>query len=323
MSSATTVRRPVGWIPYEQRSREQKRQSDQFREETPKFKDVNRGVANMAGAPERVLLYDLEKKVLGKRANRYGQYEGSCVGVSAARSFVHSQIGDAAVRGTNENVRDVFPFFTWGIGRRYAGLNRRGAGSYGAAQAKAGQLVGYVDANEPKVPKFTVKQENWLWYSSKIELDYSVPKNFPVPESELTPLAKKTVHVAQLETPDDLAQAILQGYGATIASNFGTNPRVKEDVLLGEWNANWPHQMSVSGWWNHPVLGRIWPWDNQWSADAHPRCPTLGEMGIFGSFWTTDDTMARIMNSQYAECFVYGDTENWEVREINWEFFFG
>lgn len=317
------AQRPVGWIPYEDRTREQKYQSDQFREETPFFADVNARTFGAAERPDRVLLYDLEKKVLGKRANRYGQYEGSCVGVAAARAFVHSQIGDAAVRGTNEDVRDVFPFATWGIGRRIAGLNRRGAGSYGAAQARAGKEFGYIDANEAKVPRFQVKQENWLWYSSKIELDYSVPKNFPVPESELAPLGKKTVHVAQFKTTDELADAVIQGYGATVASNFGTRPRVRDGVLLGDWNDNWPHQMSISGYWMHPGLGRIWPWDNQWSADAHPPCPMLSEMGIFGSFWTLDETLQRVLDSRYAEGFVYGDTENWEVREINWEFFFG
>lgn len=317
------MRRPVGWIPYEDRTRDQKYDSDKFKAETPTFREVNGKTFGAGDRPARCLLYDLETKVLGKRANRYGQYEGSCVGVSAARAFVHSQIGDAAVRGTAEDVRDVFPFATWGIGRRYAGLNRRGAGSYGAAQAKAGRLFGYIDAKDPKVPRFEVKQENWLWYSSKIELDYSVPKNFPVPEGDLAPLGKKTVHVAQIQNTDELADALIQGYGATMASNFGTRPRVKDGVLLGDWNDNWPHQMSISGYLIHESLGRIWPWDNQWSADAHPRCPLLSEMGIFGSFWTTDATMQRIIDSSGAECFVYGDTENWEVREIDWEFFFG
>lgn len=308
----------TGWIPYEDRNDFQKRMSDNFIEQTPAFGEI----VNVTNRPETALLYTLEKQVTGGLLNRYGQFDGSCVGVGWARAATQSMCGDFAHRGTNEVITDLFPFATWGVSRRLAGLNSRGAGSYGAAMAKAGQTFGMLAANNPLIPRFSLKDGNWIAYSGDVELDWSVPRQWPVKESELAPIAEQTqvIYVARIRNVEELKDAISQGRGVTIASMFGTSPRVVDGVLTGEWNRRWAHQMSIGGYFKHPTNGRtMYAIDNQWWKNAHGACPFLSQMGVYGSFSISESTMTEILNSSGAECFAHGDTEDFGVRVINWD----
>lgn len=306
-----------GWVPYDERTSDQQVMSEAFDGATPGFGDVNPGLGDL---PETALMYDLEVKATGKRLNRIWQMEGSCVGAAAGRSYGQSMCGDIVNRKTQEQVKDLFPWTTWGIGRRIGGLNRRGAGSFGAAQGKAGNIYGMNAADNPKLPQPTNKN-GWLVWSAKIELDYSVPNQWPVPEEELAKEANEhqVLHVARITKWDELLQAFAQGYGVTCASMFGTSPSVRGDVLIGDWNRSWAHQMSWSGYKTHPQHGIIVACDNQWGPSAHPECPTLSAMGVRGSFWLTQKTVEKLLASRSVEVFAHGNTEDWPVRQLDWD----
>ena len=317
MSTDTTHPINGGWIPFEERTFEQQVQSEAFCDATPAFGEVNRGV----DIPKSALLFELELKANGGRlCNRIWQQEGSCVGAAGARAYTQSMCGDAVYRKTGEAIKDLFPWATWGIGRRYAGMNRRGAGSYGAAQAKAVAEWGMLAADNPKVPQPT-NRDGWLVWSGKIELDYSYPRDWPVSESELAPDASdhQMGYVAQVRAWDDLLQALAQGYGVTVASMFGSRTAVREGFLIGEWNDSWAHQMSIAGYHEHPSLGQLILIDNQWGRNAHPECPFLSPKGIRGSFWIRKETMVRIMSGRDAEVFVHGNSEDWPGRALDWQ----
>jgi hypothetical protein len=227
--------------------------------------------------------------------------------------------GDAVHRNTGEQIVDIFPWATWGIGRRFAGMNRRGAGSYGAAQAKAVSQWGMLAASNPKLPQ-PQNRNGWLVWSAKIELDYSYPAAWPVKEEEIAPEAgdHQIGYVAQVKTWEELLQAFAQGYGVTVASMFGSRPSVRDGFLVGEWNTQWAHQMSLGGYHTHPTLGELILVDNQWGPGAHPACPFLEPKGVRGSFWITKSTMMKIMGGRGAEVFVHGNTEDWPGRVLDW-----
>ncbi len=86
-----------GWIPYENRDDYAKTLSDRWDNDNPLFGDINAGPSDV---PETALLYDLEIRATGKLLNRYGQYEGSCVGVGWANAVTQAMCGDAVVRNT-------------------------------------------------------------------------------------------------------------------------------------------------------------------------------------------------------------------------------
>jgi len=305
-----------GWIPYPERTNSQQLLSDAFRESRPTFGDVG-GTVNL---PPSALLYDLEKKATGNLLPRIWQQEGSCVGAAGARAYAQSICGDLVHRNTTEEVKAIFAWATWGIGRRIAGLNRRGGGSFGAAQAKAVREWGMLAADDPRLPQPTDKL-GWLVWSSKIELDYSVPSRWPVDESVLAPSAgeHQMEYVARITTFDQLQQAFAQGYSVTCASMYGTKPRVKDGVLLGTWNDSWAHQMSWSGYYTHGTLGILVACDNQWGPAAHSDCPLLASMGVRGSFWIDEKTVRKLIADENAEIFAHGNSEDWPVRAIDWQ----
>lgn len=306
---------PGGWIPFDDRTFEQQVATEAFRDSTPTFGDLVPSVE----LPKSALLYELEIKANGKLCNRIWQQEGSCVGAAGAFSYTQTMCGDAVYRQTGEAIKDVFPWATWGIGRRLAGMNRRGAGSYGAAQAKAVSEWGMLAADDSRLPQPT-NRDGWLVWSGKIELDYSYPAQWPVSERDLEADASKHQmgYVAQIQKWEELMQALAQGYGVTVASMFGTKPVVRDGFLVGEWTTSWAHQMTVDGYHEHPNLGILVKWQNQWGPAAHPACPFLSPKGIRGAFWTTKATFEKVMQSRGAEVFVHGNSGDWPGRNIDW-----
>lgn len=312
---------PGGWMPYAERNFAQQMMTDSWRHATPRFGEVG-GDVNL---PEQALLYDLEVKANGKLCSRIWQQEGSCVGAAGARSYTQSMCGDKIHRNTGEEIKDLCPWPTWGIGRKIGGLNSRGAGSFGAAQAKAVESWGMLPADDPRLPQPT-NRDGWLVWSSKIELDFSAPRYWPVPESELAPTADdhQIAHVARITTLDELWQAFAQGYGVTCASMFGTKAKVRGGYLVGEWTTNWAHQMSWSGYvtikraTSELPAGKLIAVDNQWGPQAHV-CPTLQQRGVLGSFWITEATAKKILGRRDTEVFAHGNTEDFPAREIDWD----
>lgn len=312
---------PQGYLPPDQRNPFQVRLGVNYDERTPRFADVNRGAADR---PDAALLFELETKATGKLLPRIGQKEGSCVGVSWARSLAQAICGDIVVRRTREEVKNLFAFATWGYSRRLAGLNSRGGGSFGAAMARAGVEFGMLATDNSLLPPPTEK-DGWLWWTSKIELDFSVPKHWPVPEAQLALAAneRQVTYTVRIRTTAELEDALVQGYGVTMASMFGTRARVVQGLLLGAWNDSWAHQMSIGGYMTHPAHGRVYLIDNQWGPTFHGDCPYLAPKGVRGSFWIRESTMKDILKSSSTEVFAHGQTEDWPVRSIDWELGFG
>lgn len=307
----------LGWIPYDDRTFEQQKQSDSHKHATPAFGEVNRGLGDL---PKEALLYNVEIKATGRLCKRIWQKTGSCVGAAAARAYTQTICGDIVHRKTTEEVKDIFPYATWGIGRRMGGMNRRGDGSFGAAQARACNEWGLIAADDQRVPQPT-ERDGWLMWTAQQEKEYSYPPQWPVKEEELRPSAneRQVSTVTRVTKFDELLQAFAQGYGVTCASMFGTSPRVKDGFLVGDWNGSWAHQMSWAGYYTHPNLGVLIAVDNQWGPSAHPECPYLSRLGVRGSFWITQATCTKILSNRSAEVFVHSDTEDWPTRTIDWD----
>ena len=300
------------WIPPQERTRQQMLITGEFHEQIGTFESRGQFLSDL---PDRVLLYELEKKALGQLMPRPHQKSGSCVGVGGARAYCHAQCGDVVVRGDYEEILFPFPFMTYGVGRQIAGFNRTGSGSYGGAQAKAVEQFGMLPYTDPRFPKPTIKN-GWIAWTEREEIQWSHPKAWPVAYDDLKPDAEKyqILDVTRVTSIEGLLQALAQGYGVTTASSFGTRPRVSGDVLLGPWNTSWAHQQSWSGYWKHPRHGLIIPTDNQWN-DVHGHCPTLYELGVTGSYWMYEKDVEKILRN--GEVYAHSNTEGFPKRMPN------
>jgi hypothetical protein len=236
-------------------------------------------------------------------------------------------VGDVFHRGDLEEIKLPFPYATYGVGREIAGMNGRGSGSFGSAQAKAcshdefGMLpVDYAHAPQPSIVG------NWAKWTESQELNWSHPREWPISRSQIEPDARKFgFHkIARARTALDVKQGLAQGYGVTIASMYGsTRMQVQGSgdnaVLVADWNTRWAHQMSVFGYWEHPQLGDLWPIQNQWGTSVHPRCPQLEPLGITGAFWMRGSDFDKIIRSESNEVFLHSSTGGFPIQTIDWE----
>lgn len=304
-----------GWVPPEERDADQLKLHNEFLEEVGHFGDVGSTVDE----PERVIMAELETKYFGKPVLRVWQVTGSCVGAGGAQAYIRSMVGDVVHRGDNEEVKLPFPYATYGVGRQIGGMRRTGSGSFGAAQAKAvkPENFGMLAWDDSRVPKPTVRN-GWAKWTQREELTWSHPSAWPMRKDDLhTDARKYGMHtVTAIRDTGQWVQLLAQGYGVTLASSFGTRPRVQGDVLLGPWNGSWAHQMSSSGYWKHPQHGLIFLIDNQWGPSAHGDCPTLSKLGVRGSFWIKERDASRIIRS--GEVFGHSSTGGFPARKFEW-----
>lgn len=303
------------WIPPSERTRDQMLLTDSFHQAIDTFENRNTFLDDL---PDQVILYDLELKANnGVLLPRPWQQTGSCVGVGGFRSYCHAICGDIVVRGDLEAVIPPFPFMTYGVGRRIAGMNGPGEGSFGGAQAEAIKQFGMLPYTDPRFPKPKIK-DGWIYWTKEQELQWSHPRSWPVKESELKPDAAEhqIQDVTQITSFQGLLQALAQGFGVTTASMFGTRPRVEGDYLIGHWNDSWSHQQSWSGYTKHSKYGYIVLFDNQWN-DLHGHCPFLFDTyGATGSYWTPQEDIEKVIAR--GEVYAHSNTEGFPTQEIDW-----
>lgn len=307
-----------GWIPYEERTFDQQVMSDSFKHATPPFGAVNRGLGDL---PKQALLFQAQIKATGKLLPRIWQKTGSCVGAAGAGADMDAMCGDILYRNTQEEVKLLFPYATWGIGRKLGNMRGRGDGSYGAVQARAENEWGMIAADDPHIPKYS-ERDGWYWWTAQQEREYSWPASWPVKEEELRPAAndRQVTHITRVTTWDELKQAFAQGYGVTCASMYGSRTmRVKSGRLMAIWDAAWPHQTFWGGYEEHPELGEIVLNNNQWGPNAHPECPYLSQFGVRGSFWMPKADVVKLLANRSAEIYVRSNTEDWPVRQLDWD----
>lgn len=304
----------LNWIAPAYRNPDQMRLTGEFHEQIGTWSRIARGEVEL---PDISLDYDLEIKATGGLLPRPHQLTGCCVGVGGQRSYANAICGDVVFRGDVEDIKLPFALATYGVGREIAGMRGRGEGSFGAAQAKAVQEFGILPIDYPGLPTPTITN-GWIRYTEQIELQWSHPSAWPIPRTELQAVAKKygMENVTQIKSIAELLQAKAQGYGVTMASNFGTRGcHVQSGVLMADWDGSWAHQMSVAGFWRTSPHGLILAIDNQWN-DTHGECPKLGKLGVRGSFWITERSMARII--QTGEVYAHTGSGGFPLVKYDW-----
>jgi len=317
-ASSDLYAKKTGWIPYDDRTQEQKVLTHEFHSRIGIY-----GAEYLdAELPVQAYLPLLELKHLGKLLFRVFQQSGSCVGAAADRAYKHATLGDKD-RGDLEELKTLFPFATYGVGRRKAGMNRPGEGSFGGAQAWAAEHFGVLALDSALgLPQPETRYRNWLIWPARTEIQWSHPSSWPIDEARVTEEANtnQVRTVTQVKSRQQLKTGLAQGYGATMASMFGSrNMRVKGSgdnaILMAEWNTTWPHQMGIDGYWINPDVGETYQIANQWSPSAHPECPFQSKHGVLGSFSIAAGTMDRIIGG--GEVYLHSNTEGFPTRQLD------
>ena len=204
---------PRGFIPYYKRTEAQQKQFGHFVDNHPRW---SRGVSGPV--PDRCLAADAQSVATGGLLlPRCHQQTGSCVG-AIITTYHSAQCSDNIRRKRRTKIYTLFPFATWGYGRRI--LDPRsgpGDGSMGDAQARAVKEFGLIPVETAGIPKPTVKVYNgrtpWISWPGQLEYQYSWPKIWPVAESTLTPIANEhqIQNVQACRTTEDVVAACMEG----------------------------------------------------------------------------------------------------------------
>ena len=322
------------WVPPEDRTKEMQRLHDEYCEEVQTFGDVG---YNIGKVPDMVIMDVVPKQKFSKHVIRVWQTTGSCVGTSDAYSDQLAMVGDCVASEYRdgetdqiETIKPIFPFASYGVARRLMGARGAGSGCTGSAMSRActPEYFGYLPHDDSRFPQPTVHDgpnesaQKWHKWTSKQELAWSHPRGWPMPESTLKIDADDfgIQQSTRAKNTDELVQGLAQFYPAVIASTFAAkNMRVEKGVLVGRWYGTWNHQQSITGYWYHPELGLLFLKANQWYWKAHPFCPVLSKLGIYGSYWTPASDVA-LEFKRGAEVFLKAGTHGFEERtDIPWE----
>lgn len=259
-----------GWVPFDDRTAAQNKAHEENVAAMPRFNIRGRFKADQRRYP----LWLIAKKLHGGFLKYNHQQTGSCVGAGGgnmAKTLISVEIS----QGQPEEYRELWWPFTYGQSRLRSGMRSRGEGSTGSGWAQAATEDGTfeVDPEGLDTPDFK-EEDGWLVIPGRTEVEWSAGP--PSSADKFRAVGKKHLikTAAPMKSADDCAEAIMNGYPLTQASNFGFSPMVPRPqgdppVRLVTWNGNWAHQTYIDEYWDHPTLGEIFRWGNNWGPDAH------------------------------------------------------
>jgi len=268
----------------------------------PQFKIT--GTRGKRAPGDRMMLWELVRKVLKKDTPNYPQEVGSCVAFGAKNAIEYIACVEI-FRGETEEFHQVFTPYLYGCGRVFVGRGQlRGDGSVGSWQAKAVEQFGTIRKDDPDVPA----------YNGKLERQWGNP---PGPPQTFVAKGKQNLikTTSRINSWDELKRAIINGYAVTIASDQGFEMQARKDGFHAPSGA-WSHQMCIVGVDNEPedyacVL-------NSWG-DVHGRLTDFHtqEKWPIGSIRARRAPIERMIRS--GEAIAYSQFQGFPAQDLDFK----
>lgn len=255
-----------------------------------------------------VRLYKSVETAAGAYPATIAQQDGDCT-AWGGRHAIQATLGAQIVAGGAYEFHTIYPPFLYGAGRVLILKGRiRGAGCTGAAIAQAAQKYGVLRWDEPGLPA----------YSRAISQQWGLQGP---PQQWLDLAAKhKVATVARMQLAGDVRDAICNGYGVTIASNFGTKTiRPRDGRMVAVWNDSWAHQMCIDAYDGSSASGtRYYHVQNSWGPQAHP-API--DDSPAGGFWIVEADVERIVRQN--DTWAFSAFDGFPAQEMDFRVFGG
>lgn len=319
MIDEALAQRLCGWIPPERRSTIQHAAHERALFAMPKDFQLEGTYHEVSGRFACWKAFQMTMEAKGNRDPQVLPYNfqqtGSCVGAGGgnmAKTLMCVEIQ----QGELEEYKEIWWPFTYGRSRYRAGMTTPGEGSQGSTWAEAATQDGlFVREEKPGLPEFQ-NDQGWLKISGSTEVSWSdgdAKQTIECKDLGLLHLIGKAVPI---KNADEGKAALANGYPLTQASNFGTRGPKKTgnpEVMLAKWDGSWSHQTYIDEAWDHPSLGLIFRWGNNWGKTAHG-APTQGEP--WGGFYIEASTFDQICKGR--EVFAFSGFSGFKVRSIDW-----
>lgn len=202
-----------------------------------KFGDTDAGKsAYKWGIPNnKIMLYDVCRKVLGKDTPNYPQQIGDCVSFGAKNATEYVTCSQIFMGGERYQFKLLFPPYVYGTSRvQIGGQHDMSDGSSGAWAATAVMQFGMIPADTPGCPA----------YSGKVAKSWG----FSGPPDDMLKVGK--VHIvksaAKINNWSDCLKALQSGKPCTVASNQGFAMEA-DSSGFHQPQGQWSHQMCIIG----------------------------------------------------------------------------
>jgi hypothetical protein len=233
---------------------------------------------------KRVVFWDYTLKLFGSHIPTFTQLIGDCVSQGAANIVQYLEVTEIMRLKQPERYRPIFQPYIYGISRVQIGKKQLGNsdGSLGIWAAKGVKEYGVIAADEKGVPSYSADVAK-SWGRS------GPPTNF------ITEGKKHLIQtVAKVNSYDMVRDAIVNGYGVTVASNRGFKMQgvANRGKLWGVPSGQWLHQMALIGADDDRARPGCYCL-NSWGPNAHGR---PADDAPAGGFWVDAeviDSMVR------------------------------
>jgi hypothetical protein len=313
----------VGYVPPHKRTPEGQKAAEKIVAEMPRFQI--RG--NYRLESRRYALWKYIRTVLGGKWPAWiWQQTGSCVGAGGGNMGLVTQGVEIALKGEREQFRWLWWLYTYGRSRTHSGLRGEGEGSFGSGWAKAATTDGIFELDpqgEPDLPDPAIKGGHAV-LPAALEMKWSngaavAPNWLKVGKAHLFQTA------ARVRSADDLIAGLANGYAATVASSFGFRQMVPPVVGKGEnqirlvtrWDGTWNHQTWFDEFWDHPDVGPVVRWGQNWGPEAHGKpAGDYPDCGVYLALDLTD----KIIRHPDSEVFLFSRFDGFPARESELNF---
>lgn len=251
----------------------------------------------------KVLLTDFWKDPLvvadlGQPFAGFGQYTGSCVGVSEGNAVVTATCVQRVIGENPTKASLIWWPFPYGRTRYNEGDRGQGEGAVDSVMGDTLVKEGFFPADAPGLPKFTRTGADGWWLSKTIEYQWSDGgridqkwRDLAKPQAGLT----KTV----LNTVEDIFASVINGYPVLDGCNYycghGSIQGSGNDAcVVGTYDGQGGHSTCFLGYWNHPTLGPMALYSNQWDTSTYPKDPAGGGRCCV---WMTVKTIATLFRA--------------------------
>ncbi len=224
----------------------------------------------------RVVLTDLWKDPLcvadmGREFTGFRQLTGSCVGVSTGDAVCTlSCVQRKLTQGTT---KAFIPWWGFDYGRCRYNEGDRGQGEGAVDSVMFSTLIkeGCLSITEAlDVPTFNTSDgmaisshDEYAWSDGSSGLHagcQAIAKQHPLGAA------------AVCNSTDDMAQAIVNGYPILDGcDNYIGSGSLSGDVALGHYDGRGGHSTCYLGYWDHPSLGPLFLYSNQWDGSTYPQ----------------------------------------------------
>jgi hypothetical protein len=216
----------------------------------------------------------------GQPFTGFGQYTGSCVGVSEGNAVftvgaVQRLLDDAPTKA-------FIPWWPFPYGRTRYNEGDRGQGE-GAVDSVMGETLveeGFFDITQPGLPAFGKTGPDGWWLTAQLEYQWSDGgaigqkwKDAAKPHAGMTKAV--VADVMGIRTANVNGYPVLDG-----CNNYVGNGSIKGSgdtaYVAGRYDGRGGHSTCFLGVWHHPTAGYLYLYSNQWPTSTYPRDPAGG-----------------------------------------------